>query len=243
MAHTHNAVAVTPGVAVDSKKDVDFAHRAAALLIRLKPCLDTEKVVHELLSQQRLEKLARESRGLNHWSEHAPRFLAQAVRQARQDRLRRYQEAEAFYKARHREIVRFARAIVGDLAAAETVASDTYRELLEGGATIPGFFAALVCNARNYLEAEAYRRDKFVPQDEAFNPSFGSADTEGDEGDVPSFEPMSQRLEDQDPLDILIAREEEEARQRLVTAAKEDPRWRYIKRRDWAAPLLGNVRN
>ncbi len=238
----HNAVAVASSV--DSiSRDVELSHRAAALLVRLKPCLDPEKVVLELLSRQRVEKLAREFRGLNHWEEHSPKFLAQIVRQARQDRLRRYQEAAAFYKSRHREIVRFARAIIGDSAASEIVASDTYRELLEGAANIPGFFTALVCNARDYMEGEAYRRGKFVLVDEAFGPSFGGADVEGGEGEIPSFEPLSHRLEDQDPLDILIAREDETVRRRTVVAAKQDPRWRYIKRRDWAAPLLGNVRN
>lgn len=251
MAHLHNAVVVSSAIAsavaaaavAESTRDVELAHRAAALLVRLKPHLDPEKVVHELLRQQRVEKLSRESCNLNHWSEHAPKFLAQIVRQARVDRLRRYQEAEGFYKARHREIVRFARVIIGDSAAAEIVASDTYRELLEGGAAIPGFLTALICNARDYMEGESYRRGKFMPVDEAFSPSFGSAEMDGGEGDIPSFEPMSQRLEDQDPLEILIAREEHAAHRRTVVAAKQDPRWRYIKRREWAAPLLGNVRN
>ncbi|MBI5247550.1 MAG: hypothetical protein HY923_10240 [Elusimicrobia bacterium] len=247
MAHLHNAVVVASAVAsaavADSTRDVELAHRAAALLVRLKPCLDPEKVVHELLRQQRVEKLSRESRNLNHWSEHAPKFLALIVRQARLDRLRRYQEAEAFYKARHREIVRFARVIIGDSAAAEIVASDTYRELLEGAASIPGFFTALVCNARDYMKGEVYRREKFVPQDEAFTASFGSADVEGAEAEVPSFEPISQRLDDQDPLEILLAREEKEERKRMLKNAKQDPRWRFFKRKKWAQPLLGNVPN
>lgn len=242
MAHTHKAVAVAS--AVDSiSRDVELSHRAAALLVRLKPCLDSEKVVHELRSQQRVEKLSREFRGLNHWEEHSPKFLAQIVRKARLDRLRRYQEAESFYKARHREIVRFARVIIGDSVAAEIVASDTYRELLEGGATIPGFFTALICNARDYMEGESYRRNKFTPVDEAFSPSFGSADMVGGEGEIASFEPLSRRLEDQDPLEILIAREDEAAHRRTVVAAKQDPRWRFFKRKKWAQPLLGNVPN
>lgn len=242
MAHSHAAVVVSS--AVDSlAQDIELSRRAAALLARLKPCLDPEKVAHEMLDRQRAEKLERESRGLNHWDEYAPKFLARLVRQAREERLRRYQEAAAFYKAKHREIVRFARAIVGDSEAAEIVASDTYREVLEGSIPLAGFFTALVGNGRNYLARQSYRRQNFVSLDEAFTPSFGGADMEDEEGEAPSFEPVSRHLEDQDPLDILIAREEEEARRRLVSAAKEDPRWRYIKRRDWAAPLRGNVRN
>lgn len=240
MAPTH----IVAASAVDSvNQDVELSHRVAALLVHLQPRKNPERIVHELLDQLKTEKLSREARGLNHWSQHAPQFLSGIVRQARREKERRYQEAAAFYKTRHREVLRFTRAIVMDDAAAETVASDTYRELLEGSATIPGFFTALVCNARNYLEAAAYRRDRFVPVDEAFTPSFSIVDNEGGEGAILLLEPMSHRLEDQDPLDILIAREEEIAHRQMVAVAKEDPRWRYIKLRDWAAPLAENVRN
>ncbi len=242
MAPMYNAVVVP--TAVDSVKlDIELSQRAAALLVHLQPRKDSVKVVHELLGQLEAEKLAREARGLNHWSEHAPKFLSLIVRQARRDKQRRYQEAEAFCKARHSEIVRFAQAIVKDRESAEIVASETYRELLEGGATIPGFFAALVCNARNHLAREAYRRGKFVEIQEALAPNIGTSDNPDAGADWLIVEPPSSRLEDQDPLDILIAREEEEERQRMLTAAKKDPRWRYIKRRDWAAPLLGDVRS
>lgn len=237
MAPTHKTVAV------DSNQNLELVHRAAVLLVRLQPRKNPEEIVRDLLDQLKSEKSARESRGLNHWSEHAPKFVGGIVRQARRDKELRFQEAETFYRTRHRDVLRFARVIVMDVAAAETVASDTYRELLEDRTTVANFFSALVGNARNYLEGEAYRRDKFTSQDEAFTPGFGSVDLEGGEGDCPSFEPISHRPEDQDPLDILIAREEEGERRRLLTNAKQDPRWRYIKRRDWAAPLRENVRN
>ena len=212
------------------------------LLIRIQPHKKSKKVVHDLRTQLEKEKIERESRGLNHWDEHAPQFLARVVRTARRDRLRRYEEAEAFYKAKHKRLVRVAKLIVGDSAAAKIVAAETYRELLSGSATIAGAFTALICNARNYLEADPYRAGKFVPLEEAFAPSSESSDG-SDDGDGLILEPMSYHLEDRDPLDILIAREEEEERRRMVTAAKQDPRWRYIKLRDWAAPLLGDVRN
>jgi hypothetical protein len=241
MAPTHKSVAAV--VAVDSYRNVELARRAAALLVRLEPRANPQETVRDLLDRLKSEKSSRESRGLNHWSEHAPKFIGGLVRQARRDKALRFQEAEAFYRARHREVLRFARVIVQDGAAAETVASDTYRELLEGRTTVANFFSALVGNARNYLEGEAYRRDRFAPQDGAFTSDFAGAELEGGEGDAPSFEPASRRPEDQDPLDILIAREEEEERRRMLTNAKRDPRWRYIKLRDWAAPLRENVRN
>ena len=80
--------------------------------------------------------------------------------------------------------------------------------------------------------------------EEAFCPQGGSPDALGGaDGEIETFEPPSHRFDDQDPLDILIAREDETERQKLVAAAKQDPRWRYIKLREWAATLLEDVRN
>ncbi len=243
MAPTHAAVAVSPVVAVESV-DLDAAliRQAAALLVRIQPCKKSKKVICELRSRLEKEQFERESHGLNHWDKHAPKFLADIVRQARVDRLRRYRDAEAFYKAAHTRLVRVAQLIVGDASAAEIVASETYRELLTGSATVAGAFTALICNARNYLEADAYRTGKLAPLDEAFVVACGNGDY-GDDEDALMLEPVSGQLEELDPLDILIAREEEQERRRMVATAQEDPRWRYIKRREWAAPLLGNVRN
>jgi DNA-directed RNA polymerase specialized sigma24 family protein len=239
VAPTHNAVVV----AVNSASlDLQLAHRAAALLGILEPRKTTEQLVHELIDEMRVDKLAREARGLNHWDERAPIVLARIIRQARREKLQRYQEAETFFKTKHSEVLRFARAIVKDYAGAEAVASETYRELLEGRTSVANFFAALVANARNYMMRRSYQRDKVVPLDEAFAPSYMDGDS-GDDGDVLAFEPASRGREDQDPLDILIAREGEEARRQRVATAMKDPRWRYIKRRDWAMPLLEDVRN
>ena len=239
VAPKHNAVVVAVNPV---SLDVQLAYRAAAVLNVLQPRKITELVVHELLDEMRVAKLARETRGLNHWDEHAPKVLAGIIRKARREKIQRHQEAEIFFKTRHSEVLRFARAIVKDYAAAEAVASETYRELLEGRTTVANFFAALVANARNYMMRRSYQRDKVVPLDEAFAPSYMDSDS-GDDGEVLAFEPVSQGREDQDPLDILIAREEEEAHRQRVATAQQDPRWRYIKRRDWAQPLLENVRN
>jgi hypothetical protein len=239
VAPTHNAVVV----AVDPVSlNAQLAHRAAALLTVLQPRKTSEQAFHELLDEMWAAKRAREASGLNHWSEHAPKVLAGIIRQARREKLQRYQEAEAFFKIKHCEVLRFARAIVMDSAAAEAVASETYRELLEGRTTVANFFAALVANARNYMMRRSYQRDKVVSLDEAFAPSYSDSESIEDD-DVMALEPASQGREDQDPLDILIAREAEEARQQRVAAAMKDPRWRYIKRRDWAMPLLEDVRN
>ncbi|MBI3566375.1 MAG: hypothetical protein HY079_14360, partial [Elusimicrobia bacterium] len=155
MAPTHNAAAV--------KYDVQLARRAAVLIGSLEPRRKPEEVVTELLAQLACEKVSRESRGLNHWDAHAPKFLGALVRRSKAARSRRHREAESFYKAKRREALRFAQVIVGDFAAAEAVTAETYRELLEGGTTSSLFFSALVGNARNYLEGQAKRNDTFQP--------------------------------------------------------------------------------
>jgi len=239
MAPTHNAVAVQ-----SVQFDAQFAQRTAVLLGSLQPRLKPEQAVAELLACLAKEKVDRESRGLNHWNAHAPRFLGGLVRQARNEKRRRHQEAETYFRAKRREILSYARAVVGDAAAAEVVASETYRELLEGGTDASHFFMALAGNARNYLARQAYQREKFTSWEETVG-SEGSypEGMDKEEGNIQAFDLHSSRHEDQDPLDILIAREEEQERQKLIASAKKDPRWRYIKTRDWAAPLRENVRN
>jgi DNA-directed RNA polymerase specialized sigma24 family protein len=232
----------TAATAVDSVNlDVQLSRRTAALLAVVQPRTDSEKIVHELLDQLKAEKLSREARGLNHWSEHAPKFLNAIVRQARREKQRRHQEAETFYRTRYREVLRFARAIVKDDAAAESVASDTYRELLECGTTTVGnFFMALVGNARNYLARQSYRQEKFERLEEAFG-SGHSADGDGKDEERLELEPLSHHGEDQDPLDILIAREDKETRRQEVRKAMDIAqgchKYRWVRVKHWAREL------
>lgn len=229
MAPTQNAAAVQ-----SVKSDVQLVRRAAALIGSLEPRSKPELVVTELLAQLACEKVSRESRGLNHWDVHAPKFLGAAVRRSRLERRRRHQEAEAFYKAKRREALRFARVIVGDSPAAEAVTAETYRELLEGGTTSSLFFSALVGNARNYLEGQAKRNETFQPFE-------ASGESAGDDVVRFSHEPVSHHFEDQDPLEILIAREDQEERDRQIEAARRIAQtdWRYcwIGQKKWGKEL------
>lgn len=238
---------VPAAVAVDSKLDPKLARRAAALLVRMQPHKKSKEVACELRRQLKKEKRERDSAGLNHWKEHAPQFLARIVRQARQDRLRRCRETEALYQDKHAHIVRVARLIVNDPAGAEAVAAETYRELLLGITTLAGFFTALICNARNYLAADPYREGKLLSLEEAFAPGHGSADDPNEDGAGLQLEPMSHHREDQDPLDILIAREDAEENQRMIQQAKRIARqdWRYcwIGQKKWGRELgIGTAR-
>ena len=239
MAPTHTVVAA---VAVHPVRESELIRRVAKLLVRIQPHKKTKKVVIDLRNRLETERREREAAGLNHWSEHAPHFLASVVQQARAERLRRHAEAAELRRTKHAQIVRVAALIVGDVSAAEAVASETYRELMLGIATLPGFFQALICNARNYLAADLYREGRFVSLEDAFLPAFaGVGEPDVDGGECISTEPASLRSNDQDPLDILIAREDAVEREQLVQKAKEIARWnrdfRWIRAKDWAKDL------
>ena len=59
--------------------------------------------------------------------------------------------------------------------------------------------------------------------------------------DTLSLEPFSHHSEDRDPLDILIAREEEESRRERVEKAMEIARgcrkYRWVRAKNWARDL------
>jgi hypothetical protein len=84
----------------------------------------------------------------------------------------------------------------------------------------------------------------FEPTERAFDPRHlpGEDRMAGGESEEFSVEPASSQPEDQDPLEILIQREEAAARLAMVERAMSDPRWRYVKGRKWARPLVGDVR-
>ena len=232
-----NAVAVSaalPAVHVEvADPDVALARRAAAMIGRREPDKKSEALVQELLAGLRTERLLRDTAGLNHWREHAPRYLAGLVKESRrQDRLRRYREAEEFFRAHGGKAMRCALAVVRNEALADGAVAETMRELIRGKTTVPGFFAALVCNARNLLEAESTRRRRFASMDDLS--AFGRSGEDMDDnwsGAAP-FDTPSHHREDHDPLDVLIEREDE----------SRQAKWGEIERRDELEYALSVVR-
>ncbi|TBR17693.1 hypothetical protein EPO15_16350 [bacterium] len=146
----------------------------------------------------------------------APRVVEELLAEVLAQSKRRA-EVEAFIKSVHDKALRTAgRALERDEDAQDALA-ETYAKLLAGKTEPRHFFRSL--NQTIIDRIRARRREARLEDLET-----------GDE-------PCSGRLDDQDPLDILIHREDEEERQRMLAAARRDPRWRYIKHRTWAAPL------
>lgn len=241
MAPTQTVVAVAVTAAAVSHPDAELARNAAAALVR--PHKTAEKIAEDLLERLQKVKHLRESRGLNHWGEFAPAYLQQLL--TRHEARRRARIGE-FLRAEHSTAVARAEALLGNRVDAEDAVSETFMELLEGRTSIPHFYHALKGNVLNRMEGLRNRAKQTASLERLVSPAVLSLEQVawGPEGvDTLSLEPASHHPEDQDPLDILIAREERTQSRREVEAAMQDPRWRYIKRRDWAAGLEENVRN
>ncbi len=192
--------------------DIRLVKAASSQLSREFPQKSRRKVVKELLDGLLKEKREREARNLNHWPEYGPKYLARLAAQWKVDEAERLDQVGQFIAANHAPAVEFARRITRDRDMAEMAVRQTYLELLKGQTEIATFYHALKMNARNVLEKRATEVSRFgaldgiassVRMSRSLSPDFSMGDDEVDI-DFPSS-----HLEDQDPLDILIARQEQ----------------------------------
>ncbi|MBI5239118.1 MAG: hypothetical protein HY926_01465 [Elusimicrobia bacterium] len=149
-----------------------------------------------------------------------------------------------FYAANHSKALVIALAALKDRCEAEDAVAQTYVELLKGRTRPACFFHALRCNILDRKRRLRREQSLFEPADLAFDSRNASGEDRLAGGDSEEFaaEPASPQPEDQDPLAILVQREEAAARLAMVERAMADPRWRYVKGRKWARPLVGDVR-
>lgn len=227
MAPTQNAVAV--------HADAQLVRAAVAAFRTLEPA----KVVADLLERLGRVKLRRETRGLNHWEVYAPAYL-QRLLARRESRRRR--SAERFIARRHGELLDFAQRICRDPETAQRAVACVCLDLLAGKTREDVIFRALKLDVRNEMQKSRRERRRMESLDALLTRRF-TFDGDGTDlrCEVAPEDFASPHPEDKDPLEILIAREEEAERQILLTRAKSDPRWRYIKRRKWAQTLRGGA--
>lgn len=222
--------------------EVRLARNAVSRLNGDVPAPAKPQIVEALLARFQKEKTSRLPDGQDTWEAHAHKavhnLLTEVLEQAQ-----RQAEITAFFHANHGRALAYAESILKNLAAAQDAVSKTYLELLEGKTTTARFFRALKNNARDILRRMSREVERFEPTERVFDPQHlpGEDRMSGGESDEFSLEPASSSLEDQDPLDQLIHREEQAERDQMVQVALKDPRWRFCKRRKWAQPLLAHV--
>ena len=199
------------------------------------------RIINELLTGLLEEKQARQASNLNHWPEYGPKFLARLAVQWKADEAKRIKRIPVFLKERHKNAVRFALAVTDNLPDAEAAVSETDLDLLSGAVKEESYLVAVKMDALDLVRRRQVEQGKYVPLEEAF-------DTAGDGGEDSmegmggaerlDCEPSGQGCDEMDPLEILVRREEQKGLDRLFKAALKDPRWRYIKRLQWASPLV-----
>lgn len=218
--------------AVAAQQDAELAHKAASFLAFSLPEKSRAQVVEELLARLRQEKAERESRGLNHWHEHGPRFLARIVVGERAEHRR---AVAAFVAENHEHALEFAFHITRNWDQAERALGKTYVELLEGKTTVRFFFRALKLNARDVLRLYRIERERFDSVEYLRARQLAeAAGTEGEKREMESFDFPSHHKEDRDPEEILIEREELEAARKI---AETDWRYRWIRQKEWGRTL------
>jgi len=208
-------------------------NEVAAWLAENLPQNSPKSIVDGVLGRLQRKKTQRESKGLNHWEEYGPKYLQRLLR--RSEPIRRAHRLTAFIASNHGEAVEFARRITGNLALAEEAVSRTYLEFLSGRTDEARFYHALKMNARNLLESRdrGHRRSESL---ESLTASVSARRFLSGDDTPATVDFPSSRLEDQDPLDILIEREEQRERNdelehalRVVNCRGN----RWILRRKW----------
>lgn len=223
MALTHNAVAVNSDAIRIREIIAPYTLQAPA------------KVVEELLARLARVKLRREARGLNHWEEYAPDYLHRLL--ARQESRRRL-SAECFIALRHAELLDFAQRMSRDPETAQRAVARVCFDLLAGKTRENVIFRALKQDVRNEMQKSRRDRRRMDSLDALLTRRF-TFDGDGTDlrCEIAPEDFASPRSEDRDPLDVLIAREDEAERRSMLSQALSDPRWRYLKRRKWAKTL------
>jgi len=219
-------------------REVALAASAAAQLAAALPNKSPQEIVEDLLHRLGHRRTLRDRKGLNHWAEYCPRYLDRLVARHRTGDFLR--EAVRFIIVNHDSAVEFATRITCDADMAETAVSQTYVELLKRRTKVKFFYHALKMNARDLLQARGREMQRFDSLDgllsaAARRQNLSAAETQSDYSEAIDF--TSTRLDDQDPLDVLIARQERQERSDELERAIRDVRRTRDNRRildaDW----------
>ncbi|MBI4060979.1 MAG: hypothetical protein HY403_06060 [Elusimicrobia bacterium] len=221
------------------KWEAQLASKAAA---ELSPSLvgkSPKVIVEELLTCLRNEKHERTSQNLNHWQEHAPRFLKSVVHVWREADRR-----DAFLRKSHGRAVSVALAVTSDPTLAEDAVSRTDIEFMTEKVRERYYFLAVKRNARDIMR-EVRREQEWLTSLEKARGSTGDAWAEfSDESmdDVQSADPAAGSLDGLDPLEAILRRQDQVKLMGDLARAKKkvetESKYRGVRRRKWWKELL-----
>lgn len=230
----------------DPAVEVGLARTAASQLAASLPHKSPQQIVEDLLARLQKRRARRERKGANHWEAYCPRYLEKVVS--------RFQVGEPlrqivrFIVVNHSSAVEFARRIARDSDLAEEAVSQTYIELLRGRTTVPLFYRALKMNTRNLLARRATELRRAESLD-GFLSAAGARRAQSAEESIregsEEIDFPSHRLEDQDPLDILIARQEQaelsDELEYAIRVVRYPGNRETLKRKWWKKSAIGQL--
>ncbi len=218
-------------------REVVLARSAAAQLAAGLPYKSPQEIVEDLLQRLGNKRTMRDRKGLNHWEQYCPQYLERLV--ARHKVGEPLRQVVRFIIVNHSSAVEFGTRITCDADMAQTAVSRTYIELLKGGTTITLFYHALKMNARNLLRGRKRELKRYESLDGLVSSARADHALATDSDTSEALEGInfpSPRMEDQDPMEILLARQDQreladEMDYALRVVRCEGNRW--ITKKDW----------
>lgn len=183
-----------------------------------------QSLICELLGRLAVEKKHREALNLNHWKEYAKTRIRSLAEELRADRALK---VAAFVEANRKRWTALARRVTRNAPLADQAVTQTAWELWEGRTREEVSSRALVMNARDLLDGCHAESRRLV----SLEGMVSAAWARGQVQDFPSARP-----DDQDPLAVLLAREEQRETNDEFTYALDNvgrPGNRSLRNKKW----------
>lgn len=192
-----------------------------------------QSLICDLLGRLATERKQRAAQNLNHWEEHAPTRITALAEQLLAER---GEKTAAYLTANWDRLNDLGWRVTRDVDLADQAVTRTAWELWEGHTEEDVCYRALKMNARNLL------RDRSTDLRRAMSVEGlqTAAAARGEDLDLPSH-----RLEDQDPLEILLAREaqqetNDELEHAIHSVGFRENRW-VMRKKWWKASGLADL--
>lgn len=184
-------------VPADQTREIRLARTAISRLTPGFTRKSRQILICDLLGRLSVEKERRRARNLNHWEVYAPARIPALAEELLAER---GAKITAYLKAHWKPLNELAWRVTRDISLADQAVARTAWEFWEGRTDEEVCYRALKMNARDLLGKRATKLRRSVSLDGMLS----TAAARGEDLDFPSH-----RFDDQDPLEILLAREEQ----------------------------------
>ncbi|HVA67213.1 MAG TPA: hypothetical protein VNK24_09875 [Elusimicrobiota bacterium] len=217
-------------------EDAALVERAARRLIQGSPEELRQRIVDDLLAKLAKEKSERESRGLNHWENYAPRYLRVLVRSAANTEAWRRRRIDALFRRSHDRLLNRAERRLGSREEAQDAVSEAFVRTMRGKTHGQHLNRTLRDVMANRLRDCGNERKLFVSLD-ALMSAVERDESASEETAVAAFKASWPGEGTSDPVEILMDRRKRRAKPLMVAQAKNNKKMRRARRARWTDEL------